>query len=110
MKKTAATAVLLFAACAPAPRVFVYPGDPGLTIVTTDRDTVVRHCQSLRTDGHRQDDGKLSTKDDKPNGCWDPNTREMWIDEAQPRVVIHELCHAAGIEPKKCKDDYTWED
>lgn len=85
--------------CAMPPRVYDYPG-LGLSVHVAGPYQVHKACYRH---GMKKDDGG-PIFDEKINGCWKEDAKEIWVREDMPGTLIHELAHADGTYTKEEAD------
>jgi hypothetical protein len=95
--------VLMLTGCGTMqPRVTEFP-NLGFNVVEAPRTNIDYICVC-----ETKDDGTPCTNWDSFPGCWDPETRNLWIDwylssTRAFQTFLHELCHADGsYTDKEC--------
>lgn len=97
---------VLLAGCASAPRVYRYES-LGFEVVAADDDTVDRACRErVKTNDY----GLPISWNSRLVGCHLTSPfglDELWVALTYPWVLVHELCHMAGIASEKCAKEYS---
>ena len=96
--------VLVLAGCASAqPRTFAYPS-LGFSVVQGSLGQVMAACEG----SDHWDDGSPRKPGEQMADCWRADTREAWVARDHPSAIVHVLCHVAGIEARRCHEEYQW--
>ena len=99
MKKIMILGVMFFMGCANSPRRLVYPM---FTVVEASQREIQEACSE---EVAMLDDGTMA-RNVKVAGCYNSEKKEIWVQPYNYSVLLHELCHAGGIDAKTCGEKY----